>query len=120
MKKNANNIDTGRLINSYRLKEKLSLAELSRILQKTPVGAANYTRNKSIQTSTLIDISYALRHNFFQELANALPRDFTINQLKDPAKETQEQEQKDLIAQLQEENNVLKIQNELLMKLSNT
>jgi len=119
MKKSVNNIDTGKLINSFRIKEKLSLSEFGRKLQRTHVGAANYTRNKTIQTSTLIEICYAFRHNFFQEIANALPRDFTINPFKDLEKEAQEQEQKELIAQLQEENKVLKIQNELLMKLSN-
>ena len=42
---------------------------------------------------------------------------FGSNVVIDPAKQALEKEQQDLIAQLQEENKVLKIQNELLLRI---
>lgn len=117
MKKSIYNIDTGRMIESFRLKEKISVSELGRKLFITPNGATNYTRNKSINTNTLISICYAFRHNFLLDMANELPKDFSSNVAVDPAKQALDKEQQDLIAQLQEENKVLKIQNELLLRI---
>jgi hypothetical protein len=76
-----------------------------------------YIKNNSIQTGILLEISHALQHNFFQDIANALPRHFSQNQLEDPQKITFESEQKNWIEQLEKENMVLKIQNDLLMKI---
>ncbi|MFN3968016.1 hypothetical protein [Flavobacterium sp.] len=77
-----------------------------------------HTTKQSMQTATLLEVCYALRYNFFQDIANTLPIEFKANERPNAEKEAQEQENIALIAQLQEENKVLKIQNELLMKMN--
>ena len=99
------------------IKNKLTKSELALLINKHRVTVMKYTENESMQTNTLIDISYALKHNFLQDVANGLPIDFTSNKPIDPERAAQEEAQKTLIAQLKEENNTLRIQNELLMKL---
>ncbi len=117
MKKSKNNINIGRMLTQYMMKNKLTKSELALLINKHRVTVMKYTENESMQTNTLIDISYALKHNFLQDVANGLPIDFTSNKPIDPERAAQEEAQKTLIAQLKEENNTLRIQNELLMKL---
>jgi DNA-binding Xre family transcriptional regulator len=109
-----NNIDTGKIIGDYIQKNKISKTELGREIDRKGISILNYTRNISIQTGILLEICFAVKHNFFSDIASRLPDDFTKSDPKDQGiifeKDT-------LIAQLQEENKVLKIQNELLMKI---
>jgi predicted nuclease of restriction endonuclease-like (RecB) superfamily len=109
-----NNIDTGKILADYIQKNKISKTELGREINRNGLSVLNYTRNISIQTGILIDICYAVKHNFFSDIADQLPTDFTKMEPKNLSFLSQKNE---LIAQLEEENKVLKIQNELLMKL---
>ncbi len=109
-----NNIDTGKLLADYIKKNKIRKTELGREINRTGLSILNYTRNVSIQTGILIEMCYALQHNFFSDIADQLPEGFSKTNLK---QNSQVSEKDLLIEQLQEENKVLKIQNELLMKL---
>lgn len=113
MKISKNNIDTGKLLNDFIKKNNIIKAQLGRDIQRDSVAIAKYLANSSIQTGILLDICYALQHNFFQDIANALPASFT----KSDFIHDQTTEERKLIASLREENKVLQIQNELLMKL---
>jgi len=117
MKKTDVKFDIGRLIKNFTAQKKISQSELGKLMNKTRVAGKNYTEKKTLQTETLLEICYTLRHNFFQDIANSLPRDFSINYYHDPEKEAQEKERQALIEQLTEENKRLKIQNEILMKV---
>lgn len=117
MKTSKNNINTGKLLDNYLYKNKISKASVAAAINKNRVSVQKYTENVSIQTGILIDICYALKYNFLRELANALPKDFEYAEVVDGEKVTNENMQQTLIAQLQEENKVLKIQNELLLKI---
>lgn len=110
MKKKIRNINVGKLLHDH-LKENRIVGEaLASMIGKTGQMVTLYKGSADMRTKTLEEICYALEHNFFQDLANHLPREFTVNaQLNS--------DNQDLIAQLQEENKVLRIQNELLMKL---
>lgn len=114
MKKGKNNVDTGKILADYIQSHKINKTELGNAINRRGLSILNYTRNSSIQTGILIEICYALKHNFFKEIADQLPEDFTTKSKKDK-KLVLEKDQ--IIAQLQEENKVLKIQNDLLMKL---
>ncbi|WP_445721407.1 hypothetical protein [Flavobacterium sp.] len=114
MKKGKNNINTGKILADYIQSYKINKTELGNAINRRGISILNYTRNSSIQTGILIEICYALKHNFFKEIADQLPEDFTIKNKKDK-KLVSEKDQ--IIAQLEEENKVLKIQNDLLMKL---
>jgi len=117
MKKGKNNINTGRLLRDFLQKNRISNAALGRDINRNGYSITKYVESDSIQTAILIEICHATKHNFFQDIANEIPAEFTIT--KD-----HKLMEKPIIAQLQEEINVLKqemnvlrIQNELLMKL---
>jgi hypothetical protein len=117
MKKSKNNIDTGKLIDNFLQKNKITRAEVGRDINRNGLSILKYIQNSSIQTGILIDISFALKHNFFQDLANALPQDFSKNEIIDTEKTAQDKNIQEQLARLEKENMILKIQNELLMKI---
>lgn len=106
MKKGKNNIDTGKLLSAVMSKNKINKSALGKAIHRDGVSILKYTQNESIQTGILIELCYALEHNFFQDIANQLPDTFLVKEHK-----------KEEIEALKEEIKVLKIQNELLMKL---
>lgn len=110
MKKSKHNIDTGVLLNDFIEKRFVNRTELADKINRTAQSITKYTQNRSIQTEILIEICHALEHNFFQDIAHQLPENFTVNPQWNSA---YMQRLKDL----EQENTVLKIQNELLMKL---
>ncbi|MFN8282869.1 MAG: hypothetical protein U0U67_06610 [Chitinophagales bacterium] len=66
-------------------------------------------KNKTIQTAVLWEICNALKHNFFLDLAAALPSIFTTNVPVDTTKDER-------ITQLEKEIDLLKAKNEALME----
>jgi len=110
MKKSKHNINTGALLSDFIEKRFVNRTELALKINRTGQSITKYSQNDSIQTDILIEICHALEHNFFQDMANQLPENFTVNPQWDSA---YRQKLKDL----EQENAVLKIQNELLMKL---
>jgi DNA-binding Xre family transcriptional regulator len=110
MIKSKNNIDTGKLIEDFITKKRIFKSNLGRDINRNGLSILAYTRNSSIQTGILIDICHALKHNFFRDIADQLPEDFTINKLNNTVSEKDQ-----IIAQLQEENKVLTIQIEILL-----
>ncbi len=114
MKSSKNNIDTGRMLQNFITKNRYTKAELGRNINRNSISVAQYLQNSSIQTGILIDICYGVNHNFFQDIANKLPESFSINK---SSNESSENLKNQLIEQLREENKVLRIQNELLIKM---
>ncbi len=112
MKKSKNNINTGKLIDDFITKKRIFKSDLGRDINRNGLSILAYTRNSSVQTGILIDLCHALKHNFFRDIADKLPEDFTISQQD---KLISEKDQ--LIAKLQEENKVLTIQNEVLLRV---
>lgn len=110
MKKSKHTIDTGVLLADFIEKKFVNRTELAHKINRTNQMITRYTQNGSIQTSILVDICHALQHNFFQDIAHQLPENFTVNP---QFNSSYTQRLKDL----EQENAVLKIQNELLMKL---
>ncbi len=113
MIKSKNNINTGALLETYVYKNKITKTDLGLAIGRNGLAILQYMRNDSIQTGILLDICYAVKHNFFKDIANQLPDDFTTT---NPADKSLISEKDQLIAELQEEVKVLKIQNEVLMK----
>ncbi|MBC7525538.1 MAG: hypothetical protein H7239_14015 [Flavobacterium sp.] len=114
MLKSKNNINTGALLEGYVYKNRIFKSVLGVAINRNGLAVLQYMRNESIQTGILLDICYALKHNFFKDIANQLPDDFTIT---NPTDKSLISEKDQLIAQLQEENKVLKIQNDVLMMM---
>ena len=117
MNTSKHNINTGKLLNDFIIKNRITKAHLGRDINRDGVSINHYIANTSIQTGILMDISYALKHNFFHDIANYLPEEFTKTELIDHVKATAEKDKLNLIENLQEEIKVLRIQNELLLKV---
>ncbi|WP_445455037.1 hypothetical protein [Flavobacterium sp. HNIBRBA15423] len=106
MKKGKHNINTGKLLSDFFTKNRINKSQLGKEINRDGVSILKYTQNSSVQTGILIELCYALNHNFFQDIANQLPDNFTVYNHKE-----------DEIELLKDEIKVLKIQNELLMKI---
>ncbi len=117
MSKSSNNIDTGKMLERFLIKNRIVRSYLGRAINRTGVSIYRYTNNSTIQTGILLDICHALKHNFFYDIANQLPKDFTISKQNNVENGTFDINLQTLYEQLQEENKVLKIQNDLLMKI---
>lgn len=113
MKKSKNNIDTGRLIENFMTINRISKAQLGRDIDRSGSTVLSYTENNSIQTGILLDICHAFKHNFFKDIADSLPEDFTYTKPKNNEFVTEKDQ---LIAQLQEELRTMSIENNLMKK----
>jgi DNA-binding Xre family transcriptional regulator len=102
-----NNIHTGVLLNKFMKEKHISNQELAKKIGRIPLSVSQYRKKDTMQTAVLAEICHALQHNFFSDMADKLPLHFTTNEPKKDA----------LIQQLQEENKVLKIQNDLLLEI---
>lgn len=109
-KKEGKTIDVGTLLRNHLKVNLIQGQTLANRIGRTGQTVTLYQKDPDMRVATLENICYALEHNFFQDLANHLPPDFTVNAHLNSGNSQ-------LIAQLQEENKVLRIQNELLMKL---
>ena len=110
MKKDRNPINVGRILSTHLKDHFIQGEHLAGLIGKQGQTVSLYRNSPDIRTNTLEDISYALEHNFFQDIANHLPREFSISARYNA-------DNLSLIAQLQEENKVLRIENNLLMRM---
>ncbi len=121
MKKTVYNISIGALLREHIQNKQIVNAELGKAIHRDGMSIAKYMKNESIQTSVLIEFCYALKHNFFRDIADQLPPEFGTNTSEDltilNGKDLQISQKESQIQQLQEEIKVLKIKNELLMKI---
>src|SRR6476661_5839091 len=107
-------IHIGKMILDYLNKNRMSKTELGGRIDRRGISITNYSRSESIQTGILLKLSHATKHNFFTDIADQLPADYSYIK---PEDKTALNEKENLIAQLQEENKVLKIQNEILLRI---
>jgi DNA-binding Xre family transcriptional regulator len=114
MRIGANNIYIGILLNKFMMDNHISNQELAKKIGRIPLSVNQYRRKDTMQTGVLAEICHATQHNFFSDMAYKLPQHFTTSYPKDDALIT---EKDALIAQLKEENKVLKIQNDLLLQI---
>lgn len=101
------------MIEKYLSKHRIPKTSLGKDINRTGISVLRYTQNFSIQTSILLDICHALKHNFFQEIADQLPADFEvtkgpINQEKPLVNDTE-------IAQLKEKIKILEAEKAVLL-----
>ena len=99
----------GQLLKNHIKQHRLHRAVLSRMLNRAYGTVYKYQQNKSMQTHILWELSTALKHNFFMDLAAQLPPDFSTN-APDASLPLLER-----IAALEEENKLLLTKVETLM-----
>ena len=101
--------NTGSILRSYVRKKRIYQAALARHLGKSSQTIAKYQKKASIQTKTLWELSTALQHNFFMDIAQMLPDTFsTENDIFE--------ERDKRIAALEEEVKTLKIEKAVLLE----
>jgi hypothetical protein len=103
-------IHIGNLLNAYFTKKRTRRAALARLMNMNLASLMEYEKKESIQTSRLLELCTHLQHNFFMDIAQTLPSDFTTNQ---DIFETKNQE----IAQLKKEVEKLTIERDILLKV---
>ena len=101
-------IHIGSLIKQFIDKKYLRRTDVAYSMGIPNTAIYAYEKRNSIQTDTLFRLCETLNHNFFMDIANQLPRDYTQNTLSD---------KDNLIIQLQEENKKLKLENDLMKEL---
>ena len=99
----------GQLLKNHIKKHRLRRGVLAGLLGRSYSTVYNYQESPSTQTHILWELSNALKHNFFMDLAAQLPEDFTTNA---PDRSLPLQER---IAALEEENKMLHAKVETLM-----
>ena len=70
-------IHTGDLLSRYYKDLGTKKSALARDLNRRPETIYKYQKNATIQTAILWEISVALKHNFFKDIACRLPAEFT-------------------------------------------
>ena len=103
-------VNSGTLIAAYLKKHRIYKAALARMLHRSPTTIYDFMKRSSIQTEILWELSLALKHNFFAEIAALLPADFTPENAALAAKNLE-------IEQLQQKLERVQSEKELLMQL---
>jgi len=99
--------NTGLLLKEYFASKRIYKSALARVLNRNLKTILSYEKNSTIQTSVLWEICFALKHNFFMDIASQLPQEFATNTPKNTDKEEQITELKQQIALLTAEKNIL-------------
>ena len=103
-------IHIGNLLNAYFTKKRTRRAALARLMNMNLASLMEYEKKESIQTARLLELCIHLKHNFFMDIAQTLPLDFSTNQDVFEAKNQE-------IAQLKKEVEKLTIESDVLFKI---
>ena len=102
-------IHIGSILSSYINKKRIAQAAIARALGVKSSTLAYYLKQPSIQSKTLLEISKILKYNFFMDIAQMLPDTYRTG--------TDIFEERDKrIAELEEENKILKAEKAVLLK----
>jgi plasmid maintenance system antidote protein VapI len=72
-------IQIGEMLKNYFTKNRIYKSALARLLHRKPDTILGYQKKASIQTAILWEISVALQHNFFADIACQLPSTYSSN-----------------------------------------
>ena len=104
------NLNTGQMLHDYFEAKRIRRAALARLLDINLPSLMAYEKKESIHTHRLLEISKHLQHNFFMDIAQQLPADYTTA-------EDLFAEKNQHIAQLEEELKMVKAERDILLKL---
>ena len=71
-----NNIHIGNMIKAYIDRNNLLRTAIAKQINTPNTAIYAYEKRASLKTSTILRICYALKYNFFMDIANSLPADF--------------------------------------------
>jgi transcriptional regulator with XRE-family HTH domain len=104
----AYNLHIGNMIKNYIDQKNLVRSDVARTLNTPNTAIYAYEKRDSLKTSTILRLCYALKYNFFMDIANSLPRDFEQSATLSSDKDNLIKQQATEINKLQLENNLLK------------
>ncbi|MDI1257134.1 MAG: helix-turn-helix transcriptional regulator [Flavobacterium sp.] len=81
-----NNINLGALVSAYISENKISKTALARALDISPSNLESRLKKSFMRTDILLKICTALHHNFFADIAAALPAEFSVSAKPDNTK----------------------------------
>ena len=67
----------GELLQKHIAERRIYQSALARVMDRVPKTIQYYKKNHSIQAAILWELSHALKHNFFADLADELPDTFS-------------------------------------------
>lgn len=102
-------IHIGQLVKKYLKVKRISKAALGRKIEKDDATMLRYEKCAVLKTSVLWDLSHALKHNFFADIADFFPKTYSTDAVKDTSKDER-------IVTLEEENRILKAEVAVLLK----
>ena len=105
---NMGDFHLGSLIKSYIDRNRISKAALARKIGRTDSTILKLQKRPSIQVGIVIELSHALKHNFFADIAAQLPAAYTTEAPEDTAN-------KETIARLEQEIIILKAEKAVLL-----
>jgi DNA-binding Xre family transcriptional regulator len=101
------------MIERYLFMNRISKSSLGKKINRTGISVLRYTENVSIQTGILLDICHALQHNFFQDIADRLPSEFSVSKTPTDSKQLPAWEIE--MAQLKERIKILEAEKAVLL-----
>lgn len=104
------NFNIGQLLTSHFEKYRTRRAALARHMGVHTATILSFQKKESIQTKTLLTLCIHLKHNFFMDIAQMLPPEYTTTQNPFEAKDLR-------IAQLEEELKLVKTERDVLLKV---
>jgi hypothetical protein len=106
--KNMGDFHIGGIIKSYIDRNKISKAALARKVNRTDNSILQLQKRASLQLGIVLELSHALKHNFFADIAAHLPATYTSDAPVDSS-------DKEKIAQLEQEIMILKAEKAVLL-----
>lgn len=107
----SNPIHIGEVVKKYIDANKIYKSALARKINKSDSTIIRYQKSSTLQTSILFELSHALKHNFFADIAAQLPVEYSTQKTEESAKNIQ------TILDLQKEIERLTIENNLLKSI---
>ena len=102
--------EMGALLLKYLKTNRTRRSVVARMLGISPQSMVKYAKKKSLHTETVWKLSMILKHNFFQDFADLLPKNFTTYAVVDNSLNER-------IAQLEQQNALLTAQLEVLERV---
>ncbi len=103
-------INIGLILKTYINRNKISKAALGRKINRTDNSIAYYQKSASLYSAIILELSHALKHNFFQDIAALLPASYSTDA---PVDSTASDE----ITALKLENAILKAEKAVLLQV---
>ncbi len=101
-------INFGALLGAYFKKNRIYKSALARKINRSDSTIGTFQKRPSLQSAIIEELSHAMKHNFFADLADLLPESYSKDETKWMEKDAK-------IASLEKEIEILKAEKEVLL-----